>query len=173
MTGCRVSEGSRIFVEVILECRECTRTGKSELDGIRVRSRGRGGRDIRSGRSHIYHEFVMRTRINYFYLMPRLDPFVVTTDKHSSPTRDELWELLSNQWLYRKRSVLSCAWGFAMRFWCTHVWLTVLGTATVLMTNRGASVAAESFIQPSVHLLLIFHETCACLSFSMIYETTF
>lgn len=90
MSGCRVSEGSRIFVEVILECRECTRTGKTELDGIRVRSRGQGGRDTRSGRSHIYHEFVMRTWVNYFYLMPRLAPFVTAIDKHSSLRQDEL-----------------------------------------------------------------------------------
>lgn len=173
MSGCRVSEGSRMFVEVILECRECTRTGKKELDGIRVRSRGRGGWDIRSGRSHIYHRFTMRTWINYFYLMPRLAPFVMTIDKHSSLTQDELWELLSNQRLYIKVYIVT--WGFVMRFckWCTHIWLTVLCIATVLVTNRGASVAAESFIQPSVHLLSIFHKTSAYLSFSMIYKTTF
>lgn len=145
MSGCRVSEGSRMFVEVILECRECTCMGKMELDGIRVRSRGRGGRDIRSGRSHIYHKFMMRAWISYVYLMPCLAPRcdqldVVCHDnrqafKPQASPQGELWELL--------------------------------------MTNRGASVAAESFIQPSVYLLLIFHENSAYLSFSMIYKTTF
>lgn len=68
MSGCRVSEGSRIFVEVTLECRECRRTGKTELDGIRVSSRGHGGRDTRSGRSHIYHEFMMHAHMGKLLL---------------------------------------------------------------------------------------------------------